>query len=73
MEVGPGRRMLPSSTPAAGSMGLQAWTTALLAGTLTGALWAIVHALRGRASDPFPYGPSLWLGPVVAAALVGGG
>lgn len=58
---------------AAGSMGLQAWTTALLAGTLIGAGWAIVHALRGRASEPFPYGPSLWLGPVVAAALAGGG
>ena len=58
---------------AAGSMGLQAWTTALLAGTLIGADWAIVHALRGRASEPFPYGPSLWLGPVVAAALAGGG
>ena len=54
-------------------MGLQAWTTALLAGTLIGAGWAIVHALRGRASEPFPYGPSLWLGPVVAAALAGGG
>ena len=58
---------------AAGSMGLQAWTTALLAGTLIGAGWAIIHALRGRASEPFPYGPSLWLGPVVAAALASGG
>jgi len=57
---------------AAGSMGLQAWTTALLAGTLVGAGWAIVHALRGRAADPFPYGPALWLGPIAAAALAGG-
>ncbi len=56
----------------AGAMGLQSWATALLVGTLIGAVWAIVHALRGRASQPFPYGPALWLGPVVAAALTGG-
>lgn len=54
-----------------GSMGLQGWTTALLAGTLIGAVWAILHMLRGRTSEPFPYGPALWLGPI-AAALTGG-
>ena len=55
-----------------GAPGLQTWTTALLAGTLIGAGWAVVHVLRGRASEPFPYGPALWLGPIAAAALAGG-
>lgn len=44
---------------AIGSVGLQARTAALLAGTLIGASWAIVHALHGRAPEPSPYGPSL--------------
>ncbi|MBB1571822.1 MAG: prepilin peptidase [Propionibacterium sp.] len=53
----------------AGSMGLQPWGLALVSGTLIGALWALIHALRGRASEPFPYGPALWLGPLAAAIL----
>ncbi|MDO5094118.1 MAG: hypothetical protein Q4D79_12025 [Propionibacteriaceae bacterium] len=54
----------------AGSLGLQGWTTALLAGTVIGAVWAVCHAARGRAAEPFPYGPALWLGPFIAALVV---
>lgn len=54
----------------AGSLGLQGWTTALLASTGIGAIWAIAHAAQGRAAEPFPYGPALWMGPLVAALFV---
>ncbi len=54
----------------AGASGVQHWITALCAGTGIGALWAISHAIRRR-TGPFPYGPSLWLGPLVAAAYHG--
>ena len=55
----------------AGQSGVTAWTTALLAGTVLGALHGIGHALWAR-RDPtrerhFAYGPALWLGPIVAA------
>ena len=55
----------------AGHAGVAAWTTALLAGTVLGALHGIGHALWAR-RDPerpqhFAYGPALWLGPIVAA------
>lgn len=52
--------------------GWNAFTTALLAGTIIGALWGIAHQLtRRRSGRPafFPYGPALWLGPFVAALL----
>lgn len=57
----------------AGTHGLQHWFTAVLAATVTGALWAVVHALRHRRTGPavFPYGPALWLGPLIATALAG--
>ena len=51
--------------------GWTGWLWALLSGTLIGAVWAIIHALRGRACEPFPYGPALWLGPLAVAALSG--
>lgn len=59
----------------AGQSGVTAWTTALLAGTVLGALHGIGHALWAR-RDPeraphFAYGPALWLGPIVAAAILG--
>lgn len=53
---------------AAGSLGLRGWGMGLFAGTAVGALWAIVHVLRQR-TGPFPYGPSLWLGPLLAALV----
>lgn len=40
---------------------------AALAGTVIGAGWGVVHALRGR-HGPFPYGPSLLAGPFAALA-----
>lgn len=49
--------------------GWSGWLWSLLAGTVIGAGWAVVHALRGRAAEPFPYGPALWLGPLVVAAV----
>lgn len=51
--------------------GWTSWLWSLLAGTLIGAVWAIIHALRGRAAEPFPYGPALWLGPLLVAAVSG--
>lgn len=58
----------------AGSGGLQHWFASILAGTVTGAVWAILHSmLRRRTNAPahFPYGPSLWLGPVLAGWISG--
>ncbi len=55
---------------AAGSLGVQGFTAALVAGTAIGAVWAVIHAARGGMATPFPYGPSLWLGPLVAALWV---
>lgn len=47
------------------------WYQALFVGVLIGALWAIAAALRARKRDAiFPYGPSLWLGPVVMALVI---
>ncbi|WP_052460202.1 prepilin peptidase [Tessaracoccus massiliensis] len=57
-----------------GLAGLNSWATALLAGTVAGALHGVAHALWARGDDSrprhFPFGPALWLGPLVAA--VGG-
>lgn len=58
----------------AGAHGLQHWLTSILAGTLVGAVWAVAHAVANRGRDApahFPYGPSLWLGPVLAGWLSG--
>lgn len=58
---------------AAGAGGVQFWFTSLLAATVIGAVWAIIHALRRRANQQlpghFPYGPALWLGPLAGALL----
>lgn len=58
----------------AGTGGLQHWLASILAGTAVGALWAVIHTLtRRHANAPahFPYGPSLWLGPVLAGWISG--
>lgn len=57
-----------------GTLGVSGWLTSFVLGTLVGALWGIAHTLaRRRTGAPahFPYGPSLWLGPVLAVALSG--
>lgn len=55
-------------------LAVQCWVLALFVGTLLGALagvvWAAVRRRRGGPSY-FPYGPWLWLGPIVAAPLSG--
>lgn len=43
---------------------------AVMAGTVLGALWGVLHAARGRGSA-FPYGPGLLAGPFVALLLQG--
>lgn len=54
----------------AGASGAGAWFAALLAATVIGALWGIGHALTTRGAPvPFAYGPALWVGPIVAAAM----
>lgn len=58
----------------AGVHGPQHWVTSILAGTMVGAVWALAHAVSNRGRDTpahFPYGPSLWLGPVLAGWLSG--
>lgn len=58
----------------AGTAGAQQWVAGFLAGTLAGALWGIGHAVtRRKRSAPahFPYGPALWLGPVLAGWVSG--
>ncbi|MFT3889287.1 MAG: prepilin peptidase [Arachnia sp.] len=60
---------------AAGQAGVSAWATGLLAGTFLGALHGIGHALWMRrhpeGATHFAYGPALWVGPIVAAAIAG--
>ncbi|MGO1383799.1 MAG: prepilin peptidase [Arachnia sp.] len=54
--------------------GPEGWLLALFCGTLVGAAWGLVHAARRRHSQGpgyFPYGPALWLGPVLAIPLSG--
>lgn len=51
----------------AGMSGVTAWVLAFVVGTALGAVAAIVAALRKRST--LPYGPWLWLGPIVALAL----
>ncbi|WP_143028165.1 prepilin peptidase [Tessaracoccus flavus] len=59
----------------AGLGGASGWAASLLAGTVLGAVHGIAHALwarRDRARPAhFPYGPALWLGPIVAQAIAG--
>lgn len=61
----------------AGMGGATGWVLALACGTALGALHGIAHALRLRARRqppaPFPYGPALWLGPLVAVAALSAG
>lgn len=46
------------------------WYQALFLGVLIGAIWAVAAALRARRRDAvFPYGPALWLGPVLMAVI----
>lgn len=56
-----------------GQAGLTTWMTALLAGTVLGALHGIGHAVwaRGHENRPahFAFGPALWVGPLVAALI----
>lgn len=57
----------------AGQSGAGAWAVALFLGTLLGAIHGVAHAVWS-ARDPqrpgyYPYGPALWLGPVVGAGL----
>ncbi|MDO5735187.1 MAG: A24 family peptidase [Propionibacteriaceae bacterium] len=57
-----------------GLRGLEGWLLALVCGTLLGAVWAIIHALRRRGTNRpayFAYGPALWLGPIAAVTLSG--
>ncbi len=54
--------------------GVDGWLMALFFATLTGAVWAIVHALlqrRREGPDYFAYGPALWLGPILAVVISG--
>ncbi|MDO5677277.1 MAG: A24 family peptidase [Propionibacteriaceae bacterium] len=56
-----------------GQAGVSPWTTSLLAGTVLGALHGIGHAVWARSHTDrprhFPFGPALWLGPLVAAVV----
>lgn len=46
------------------------WLQALLLGTIVGALWGIIAAVRAKSRDAvFPYGPALWLGPYLAVMV----
>jgi len=50
-----------------GGAALAFWS--ILLGTLIGALWGLVLRWRRRADGPFPYGPALLLGPLLALLL----
>lgn len=56
--------------------GVGAWVTALCCATGLGALHALAHAAwtraTGREPRPFPYGPALWLGPVLGLTISAG-
>lgn len=55
---------------AAGAAGWVTIYTCLLAGTLVGAGWGLIHRLRsGRRPGPFPYGMALFLGCGLGLAL----
>ncbi|MGV8908659.1 MAG: hypothetical protein ACOH1Y_06715 [Propionicimonas sp.] len=50
----------------AGSGGAALAFWSFLLGTLVGALWGLVLRWRRRADGPFPYGPALLVGPLLA-------
>lgn len=43
--------------------------SSFLLGTFVGAVWGLVVRWRNRADGPFPYGPALLLGPLLALPL----
>lgn len=57
----------------AGTSGLEAWLSALVGVAAVGAGYAVVHLIRRRSQPDipgyFPYGPALWCGPLIGAAL----
>lgn len=57
----------------AGATGLGAVLAGALAGSLIGVAWALAHGAaarrRGEAAGPFPYGPSLVIGPYAHLAI----
>jgi leader peptidase (prepilin peptidase)/N-methyltransferase len=61
-------RLAPLIGAVAGSLGINGWYTALLAGSLVGVVWGL-FARRNPApgtSGGFAYGPALWCGPYLA-------
>lgn len=54
---------------AAGWAGWQTVGQALFLGCVVGAVWGVVTALARRSDGPFPYGPSIALGPFLAQLL----
>ena len=54
---------------AAGCLGLTFLIWSMVLGTAIGAVWGIVVQVRHRGTHPFPYGPALLLGPVIAMPL----
>jgi len=50
----------------AGSRGGAFALAAFFLGTLVGAAWALLQRGRRRTDEPFPYGPALLMGPLVA-------
>ena len=47
--------------------GFVVWTFVL--GTFTGAVWGLVLRWRRKADGPFPYGPALLIGPLLALVI----
>lgn len=62
-------RLAAAAGAVAGLTGATAWAVAMVAATFLGAIAAVVTATRGGRT--FPYGPWLWLGPVVGHWLTG--
>ena len=60
-------RLAAAAGAVAGMSGMTGWLTSLVVATAIGAVAAIIARASGR--TVFPYGPWLWLGPVVAAWL----
>lgn len=48
------------------------WMFCILAATMIGAIWALIHTLASsrKSKSVFAYGPSLWLGPIAASMFV---
>ncbi|CAL8968082.1 hypothetical protein PROP_00200 [Propionicimonas sp. T2.31MG-18] len=49
-----------------GTQGLPLPVWAFVLGSATGAVWGVVSWLRRGGDGAFPYGPALWLGPLLA-------